>query len=85
VVSRAQGGEPVLRDATVFRWTTFGLAIESKVHEYVLNQRPGWYGYVPGAKPSFYHSWYLEPEGTMSPCRNGGGRRWKGCLGPSQE
>jgi hypothetical protein len=23
----------------VFRWTTFGLAIESKVDEYVLNQR----------------------------------------------
>jgi len=60
-----QGGHPVLRDGTEFRWTTFGLAIESKVHEYVLNQRLGWYGYVPGAKPSFYHSWYLEPEGTM--------------------
>src|SRR5580692_10842157 len=41
-----QGGDPVLRDGTVFRWTTFGLAIESKVHEYVLNQRLGWYGYV---------------------------------------
>jgi hypothetical protein len=36
-----QGGDPVLRDRTVFRWTTFGLAIESKVHEYVLNQRRG--------------------------------------------
>jgi uncharacterized protein YndB with AHSA1/START domain len=59
-----QGGDPVLRDGTVFRWTTFGLAIESKVHEYVLNQRLGWYGYVPGEQPSFYHSWYLEPEGT---------------------
>jgi len=35
------------------------------VHEYVLNQRLGWYGYVPGAKPSFYHSWYLEPRGAM--------------------
>src|SRR3984957_2485051 len=33
-----QGGDPVLRDGTVFRWTTFGLAIESKVHEYVPNQ-----------------------------------------------
>ncbi|WP_410969304.1 SRPBCC family protein, partial [Salmonella sp. SAL04284] len=30
-----QGGDPVLGDGTVFRWTTFGLAIESKVHEYV--------------------------------------------------
>jgi hypothetical protein len=45
-----QGGDPVLRDGTVFRWTTFGLAIESKVHEYVSNQRLGWYGYAPGAK-----------------------------------
>src|ERR1700758_5508156 len=26
-----QGGDTVLRDGTVFRWTTFGLAIESKV------------------------------------------------------
>jgi hypothetical protein len=55
----------VLQDGTVFRWTTFGLAIESKVHEYVLNQRLGWYGYAPGAMPSFYHSWYLEPRGAM--------------------
>jgi hypothetical protein len=30
------------------------------VHEYVPNQRLGWYGYAPGAQPSFYHSWYLE-------------------------
>jgi uncharacterized protein YndB with AHSA1/START domain len=58
-----RGEDPVLRDGTVFRWTTFGLAIESKVHEYVPNQRLGWYGYVPGAQPSFYHSWYLQPIG----------------------
>jgi uncharacterized protein YndB with AHSA1/START domain len=60
-----QGGDPVLRNGTVFRWTTFGLAIESRVHEYVLNQRLGWYGYAPGTNPSFYHSWYLESKGTM--------------------
>ena len=59
-----QGRNPVLRDGTEFRWTTFGLTIESKVHEYVLNRRLGWYGSVPGSPPSFYHSWYLEPEGT---------------------
>jgi uncharacterized protein YndB with AHSA1/START domain len=57
-----QGEDPVLRDGTVFRWTTFGLAIESRVHEYVANQRLGWYGYTPGRPPSFYHSWYLHPE-----------------------
>src|SRR6202789_2689314 len=41
-------GDAVLRDAPVFGWTTFGLAIESQVHEYVLNQRLRWYGYAPG-------------------------------------
>ena len=60
-----QGEDLVLRDGTLFRWTTFGLAIESKVHEFELNRRLGWYGYVPGAEPSFYHSWYLAPTGTM--------------------
>jgi hypothetical protein len=59
------GGDPVLRDGTVFRWTTFGLTIESTVHEFVPNQRLGWFGYAPGAKPSFYHSWYLQPKGDM--------------------
>ena len=62
---RILGGDPVLRDGTVFRWTTFGLSIESTVHEYVPNQRLGWYGYAPGAQPSFYHSWYLEPKGAL--------------------
>jgi hypothetical protein len=59
------GGDSVLRDGTVFRWTTFGLTIESTVHEFVPNQRLGWFGYAPGAKPSFYHSWYLQPKGDM--------------------
>ena len=59
------GADPVLRDGTVFRWTTFGLSIESTVHEFVPHQRLGWFGYAPGAKPSFYHSWYLEPKGSM--------------------
>jgi uncharacterized protein YndB with AHSA1/START domain len=60
-----QGGDLLLRNGTVFRWNTFGLAIESKVHEYVLHRRLGWYGYVPGTQPSFYHTWYLEPKDTM--------------------
>jgi uncharacterized protein YndB with AHSA1/START domain len=58
------GEDPLLHDGTVFRWTTFGLAIESKVHQYVANQRLGWYGYAPGTQPSFYHSWYLQPKGS---------------------
>ena len=59
------GDDPALRDGTVFRWTTFGLSIESIVHEFVPNERLGWFGYAPGAKPSFYHSWYLQPKGNM--------------------
>jgi uncharacterized protein YndB with AHSA1/START domain len=59
-----QGAEQLLASGTVFRWTTFGLSIESKVHEYVPNQRLGWFGYAPGTTPSFYHTWYLEPSGA---------------------
>ena len=55
---KIQSGDPVLRDGTVFR-------CESQVHEYVLNQRLGWYGNAPGTKPSIYHSWCLEPRGAM--------------------
>jgi hypothetical protein len=25
--------------------------------------RIGWYGYAPGTAPSFYHTWYLKPQG----------------------
>jgi Polyketide cyclase / dehydrase and lipid transport len=41
-----QGAEQQLSSGTVFRWTTFGLSIESKVQEYVPNQRLGWFGYA---------------------------------------
>ena len=40
----------------------FGFSIESQVHEYVRNSRLGWYGYPPGAKPAFYHTWLLQPR-----------------------
>jgi len=60
-----QNGDALLQDGTVFRWTTFGLSIESRVHELEPNRRLGWYGYAPGTQPSFYHSWYLEPKGAM--------------------
>ena len=59
------GGDTRLRDGSVFRWTTFGLSIESRVHEYQAGRRLGWYGYAPGTAPSFYHTWYLQPEGAM--------------------
>ena len=56
-------GDTVLKDATVFRWTTFGLPIESKVNEFIPYTRIGWYGYAPGTAPSFYHTWYLKTRG----------------------
>ena len=62
-----QGGDTLLRDGSIFRWTTFGLSIESRVHEYQYGRRLGWYGYAPGSAPSFYHTWYLEPQGAR--CR----------------
>jgi hypothetical protein len=57
-------GAKVLGDGTTWRWSTFGLSIESRVQEYVPHTRLGWYGYAPGTKPSFYHTWYLAPQGT---------------------
>jgi len=55
-----------LARGTVFRWTTFGLPLESKINEFVPYTRIGWYGYAPGTTPSaansFYHTWFLTPE-----------------------
>jgi hypothetical protein len=56
-------GDNVLKDGAVFRWTTFGLSIESKVNEFTPYTRIGWYGYAPGTAPSFYHTWYLKTRG----------------------
>ena len=55
-------GATVLGPDVRWRWTTFGLAIESRVHEYVPYARLGWYGYAPGAAPAFYHTWWLQPR-----------------------
>jgi uncharacterized protein YndB with AHSA1/START domain len=60
-----------LAQGTVFRWTTFGLPLESKINEFVPYTRIGWYGYAPGTTPSatnsFYHTWFLTPAGDA--CR----------------
>jgi uncharacterized protein YndB with AHSA1/START domain len=58
---RGEGGT-VLKNNAVFRWTTFGLPLESQVEEFVPFSRIGWFGYAPGTAPSFYHTWYLKPE-----------------------
>ena len=64
-------GDTMLKDGTIFRWTTFGLPIESKVNELAPYARIGWYGYAPGTAPSFYHTWYLKTAGRCLPCRYG--------------
>jgi hypothetical protein len=56
-------GVTVLDHGTTFRWTTFGLPLESRINEFVPYSRIGWYGYSPGAAPNFYHTWYLTPQG----------------------
>jgi hypothetical protein len=56
-------GGKVLKEGTTFRWTTFGLPLESRINEFVPYSRIGWFGYAPGTAPSFYHTWYLTPQG----------------------
>jgi uncharacterized protein YndB with AHSA1/START domain len=56
-------GATMLQAGGVFRWTTFSIRLESRINEFVPFARIGWYGYAPGAEPSFYHTWYLQPRG----------------------
>jgi hypothetical protein len=55
---------PVLQRGSVFRWRTFGLPLESRINEFVPYSRIGWFGYAPGAVPSFYHTWYLMQQNS---------------------
>ncbi|MET3828056.1 uncharacterized protein YndB with AHSA1/START domain [Sphingomonas sp. PvP055] len=55
------GRAATLGAGTRFRWTTFGLSIESAIHEFEPGRRIGWYGYAPGQPPAFYHTWLLKP------------------------
>jgi hypothetical protein len=57
------GGASKLDSGSVFRWQTFGIDLESRVNEFVPYTRIGWYGYAPGTEPTFYHTWYLKPQG----------------------
>ena len=58
---RIRGGGTALDENSVFTWTTFGLPVESEVNEFVPFTRISWFGSVPGATPSFYHTWLLTP------------------------
>jgi hypothetical protein len=59
---RIVDGPPTLAAGSLFRWTTFGLPLESKINEFVPYSRIGWFGYAPGTSPTFYHTWYLQPQ-----------------------
>lgn len=60
---RLPSGERQLRAGIVFRWRTFGIAVESRVRDFVPGRLIGWTGGVPGTAPGFYHVWLLMPAG----------------------
>ncbi|QGZ41025.1 uncharacterized protein YndB with AHSA1/START domain [Pseudoduganella flava] len=68
---RVQGGRAgKLGPGSRFDWRTFGLPVRSRVHEYVEDERIGWFGDAPDLRA--YHTWLLTP-------RDGG------CLVQSEE
>jgi uncharacterized protein YndB with AHSA1/START domain len=44
-----------------FQWRTFGVDVASVVHEFVPQQRLGWFGYARDLEA--YHTWLLIPQG----------------------
>jgi hypothetical protein len=59
---RIDGGN-VLKNGTVFHWSTFGLPLESRVNEFVPYTRIGWYGYTfrrGGAPTAGKEKWSAE-------------------------
>ena len=55
-----QKDDPNLKLGTRFRWTTFGVTIDSDVIEYVLNERISWTGARMGL--DVVHAWLLTPK-----------------------
>lgn len=58
--SQVQVDGGTLRDGVHFTWTTFGLAVESRVAEFVPFSRLSWTGHADGVDA--YHSWLLTDE-----------------------
>lgn len=59
-------GDKTLKADSTFLWTTFGIDLESKINEYAPGSRLSWYGYAPGARPNFYHTWYIVRQDAHS-------------------
>ena len=53
-----EGGGPDLREASRFRWTTFGVKLDSKVEEFVPGERLAWSARATGIDA--YHAWLIE-------------------------
>jgi hypothetical protein len=72
----ADGTKNDLDAGVDFTWKTFGFPIKSTVHEFVPNQRLGWFGSGDGIRA--YHTWLIVP-------RNGGCEviTEEGQVGPS--
>jgi uncharacterized protein YndB with AHSA1/START domain len=58
------GGGPDLGPGVQFSWTTFGVALHSKVEEYAPRERLAWTGRATGVE--VYHAWLIER--TTSGC-----------------
>jgi len=53
-----EGGGHDLRPGSKFRWTTFGVRLESKVEEFVAGERLAWSARATGIDA--YHAWLVE-------------------------
>ena len=53
-----EGGGPDLRAGVSFRWTTFGVRLDSKVEEFVPGERLAWTARATGIDA--YHAWLIE-------------------------
>jgi len=53
-----EGGGPDLRLGSRFRWTTFGVRLDSRVEEFVPGERLAWSARATGIDA--YHAWLIE-------------------------
>lgn len=56
----AGGAKTELEADVEFTWKTFGFPIKSTVHEFIPNQRLGWFGGGTGIHA--YHTWLIVPK-----------------------
>jgi Polyketide cyclase / dehydrase and lipid transport len=57
----ADSADGKLKKDSKFVWNTFGLDIESVIHEFVPNSRLGWFGKGPDMHA--YHTWFITSVG----------------------